>query len=201
MSVFDSYDDYELLYLLKQGDLKAFAAIHKRYYGILYVHAYKMFPDREEVKDLLQELFTHLWNNRNEINFEVNLKGYLYTAARNRILNIFKHQKIKSAYISSFTSFIDNDAPSADKQFRLKELIAIIDAEVSSLPGQMRLIFEMSRNANLSHNQIALELNISPLTVRKQVNNSLKILRIKLAAHFFSLFLVFIYSIAAFRLF
>ncbi|OKS87434.1 RNA polymerase sigma-70 factor [Mucilaginibacter polytrichastri] len=201
MSLHDSYDDCSLLNLLKQGDLKAFAAIHKRYYGILYIHAYKMFPDREEVKDLLQELFTGLWNNRDEINFDLNLKGYLYTAARNRILNIFKHQKVKSAYISSFKLFIDNNSPSADKQYRMKELAALIEAEVSSLPPQMRLIFEMSRNANLSHNEIALQLNISPLTVRKQVNNSLKILRIKLAVHFFSFFLIFIYSIATLRLF
>lgn len=201
MSIYESYDDCALLNLLKEGDLKAFAAIHKRYYGILYIHAYKMFPDREEVKDLLQELFTCFWNNREEIDPDINLKGYLYTGARNRILNIFKHQKIKSAYISSFKSFIDNNGPSADKQFRMKELIAIIDAGVSSLPPQMRLIFEMSRNSNLSHNEIAHELNISPLTVRKQVNNSLKILRIKLAAHIFIIFFLFLYSIGLFRLF
>jgi len=201
MLAYDSYDDCTLLNLLKQGDFKAFAAVHKRYYGILYIHAYKMFPDREEVKDLLQELFTCFWNNREELEPNINLKGYLYTAARNRILNIFKHQKVKSDYINSLKSFIDNNSPSADKQFRMKELIAIIDAEVSALPPQMRLIFEMSRNANLSHNEIALELKISPLTVRKQVNNSLKILRVKLATHFFNIFLLFVYSIGLFRLF
>lgn len=190
MSFYDLCDDSKLFNLLKEGDLNAFAAVHKRYYGILYIHAYKMFPDREEVKDILQEVFLCLWNNRDDIVLELNLKGYLYTATRNRILNIFKHQKIKSAYISSFASFIEDESPCVDKQFRLKELTALIDAEVGLLPPQMRLIFEMSRNANLSHNEIALELNISPLTVRKQINNSLKILRMKLATHFLT-FLTF----------
>ena len=188
MPAYDSYNDNELFILLKKGDLKAFTAIHRRYYGILYIHAYKRFPDREEVKDILQELFTSLWNSREEINFNANLKAYLYTAVRNRILNVFKHQKVKSNYITSFQQFKDQFEPTADEPLRMKELISLIDAEVRELPPQMRLIFEMSRNSNLSHHEIAEKLNISPLTVKKQVNNSLKILRVRLGTHFYMLF-------------
>jgi DNA-directed RNA polymerase specialized sigma24 family protein len=63
MSKYDSYSDDELTTLLKQGDLAAFTAIHRRYFGVLYSHAYKRLPDREEIKDILQELFTCIWNN------------------------------------------------------------------------------------------------------------------------------------------
>ncbi|MDB5151479.1 MAG: polymerase sigma-70 factor [Mucilaginibacter sp.] len=189
MAGYNLYSDYELTVLLKQGDLAAFTAIHKRYYGVLYSHAYKRLPDREDVKDVLQELFTAIWNKRETLNFNVNLQAYLYTGVRNRILNIFKHQKIKSDYVASFSSFLVNNQPTPDDTLRIKELMAIVNAEVSALPPQMRLIFELSRNANLSHNEIAEKLNISPLTVKKQVNNSLKVLRLKLGTHFFMLFL------------
>jgi len=182
------YSDGELIDLLKLGDLSAFTAIHMRYYGVLYSHAYKRLPDREEVKDILQELFIYIWNNRESINLNSNLQAYLYTAIRNRILNVFKHQKVRSDYITSFEKFSVNNEPMPDEMLRNKELIAIIDAEVSALPPQMRMIFELSRNANLSHKEIAEKLNISPLTVRKQVNNSLKILRVKLGTHFLMLF-------------
>ncbi|HTD40171.1 MAG TPA: RNA polymerase sigma-70 factor [Mucilaginibacter sp.] len=189
MSVCDSYSDVELTTLLKQGNLDAFTSIHRRYYGILYSHAYKRLQDREEVKDILQELFSCLWNNRESINFNVNLQAYLYTAVRNRILNVFKRQKVRSDYVESFRKFIENNEPTPDETLRLKELIIIIEAEVNTLPPQMKLIFEMSRNAKLSHKEIAQELNISPLTVKKQVNNSLRILRIKLGTLFLMLFL------------
>ncbi len=188
MSVYDSYSDDELTALLQQGNLDAFSCIHKRYYGVLYSHAYKRLPDREEIKDILQELFTCIWNNRESISFNVNLQAYLYTAVRNRILNTFKHQKIRTDYISSFQKFIIDNEPAPDEMLRLKELIAIVEAEVMNLPPQMQLIFKMSRNANLSHHEIAEKLNISPLTVKKQVNNSLRILRVKLGTHFFMLF-------------
>jgi len=188
MSGYDSYSDVELTALLREGSLDAFTSIHRRYYGVLYSHAYKRLPDREEVKDILQELFTFIWNNRETINFNVNLQAYLYTAVRNKILDVFKHQKIRSNYVTSFASFLINNEPTPDETLRIKELITIIDAEVSTLPPQMRLVFELSRNANLSHHEIAEKLNISPLTVKKQVNNSLRILRVKLGTHFFMLF-------------
>jgi RNA polymerase sigma factor (sigma-70 family) len=44
----------------------------------------------------------------------------------------------------------------------------------------MREIFELSRYDNLSHKQISEKLNLSEKTVKKQVNNALKILRVKL---------------------
>jgi RNA polymerase sigma-70 factor (family 1) len=185
---YESCNDDELIVLLRKGDLDAFTTIHKRYYGVLYNHAYKRLPDREEVKDLLQELFTYIWNNKETIKFNINLQAYLYTAVRNKILNVFKHQKIKSDYITSFEAFLVNDEPTPDETLRIKELINIINAEVSALPPQMRLIFEMSRNANLSHHEIAEKLQISPLTVKKQVNNSLRILRVKLGTYFFMMF-------------
>ncbi|WP_183558962.1 RNA polymerase sigma-70 factor [Mucilaginibacter sp. SP1R1] len=188
MNHYNLSSDLELVSMLKDGDLTAFTEIHRRYYGVLYSHAYKRLPDSEEVKDILQELFICIWNNRETINIGSNLPAYLYTSVRNRILNIFKHQKIESDYITSFLHFAHQNEPLADEPFRIKELVAIVEAEVSLLPPQMRLIFEMSRNSYLSHQEIADKLNISSLTVRKQINNSLKILRVKLGTHFFMLF-------------
>jgi RNA polymerase sigma-70 factor (ECF subfamily) len=189
MSSYELLSDTELTLLLRKGDVAGFSEIHNRYYPILYRHAYKRLQDREEVKDILQELFSSIWHNKASFNLNTSLSAYLYTAVRNRVLNVYKHHKIKSDYITSLQSFIDqNKVPEPDENVRIKQLIELIEAEVARLPVQMRRIFEMSRNANLSHQQIADELNISPLTVRKQVNNSLKILRVKLGTHFFMLF-------------
>jgi RNA polymerase sigma-70 factor (ECF subfamily) len=49
----------------------------------------------------------------------------------------------------------------------------------------MRLIFEMSRNSHLTHKEIADELGISPQTVRTQVRNALRILRVKVGTNIF----------------
>ncbi len=189
MALYGKYSDDDLITLLRQDDISAFTAIHSRYYGALYQHAYKRLPDRDTVKDLLQELFIHLWEKRKSMEIKGGLQAHLCTAIRNKVINIFKHEKVKSNYITSLINFEETDKSTADETVRTKELIALIKAEVNNLPPKMKMVFELSRDSNLSHNEIAEILKISPLTVRKQVNNSLKILRAKLASHLLSLFL------------
>lgn len=188
MATYSNYSDQELSELLKNSDEFAFTEIHHRYYGLLYAHASRRLSEPDEIKDILQEIFLYLWHNR-EQNFTGHLSGYLYTAVRNKIFNIYKHNKIKSDYVESLQDFLAHSEPIADEILREKELIQFVEKEVANLPSKMRLIFELSRNSHLSHQEIADKLDISPQTVKKQVANSLKILRMKLGSHFHSGFL------------
>ncbi len=182
---YENYSDESLSHLLKSGDHHAFTEIYRRYTGILQQHAYSKLLDREEAMDVVQELFTWLWLKRDSIQFNSNLSGYLYTAIRNRIINIFAHKKISTDYISSLQNFIDQGQAVTDYQVREKDLKRQIESEVAQLPEKMRQIFEMSRKAGLPHKEIALKLNLSEKTVKNQINNSLKILRGKLGPLFF----------------
>jgi RNA polymerase sigma-70 factor (family 1) len=176
--------DDELMALLREGDVSAFEEIHRRYYPVLYSHAYRRLPEREEVKDILQEVFTYLWNNRLTLTFESGINAYLYTCVRNRIINIYRHHKIKDLYLHSIECFAQNPDINTDEHLRTKELIALLEREIQALPPKMSVVFRMSRQEQLSHKEIAEKLDISVFTVRKQINNSLKILRVKLGTLF-----------------
>lgn len=185
---YQSHSDHELLGMLRSGDKAALNEIYKRYQGILYSHAFRRFPDREEVRDVVQDIFINLWNNREHLQVDTSLAAYLYTSTRNRLLNIIRHQKVQDAYVHSLQNFIDKGENITDEKLREKELIHLVEQEVAALPAQMRLIFEMSRHLNMSHQQIAEELKLSPLTVRTQVRNALRILKVRLGAHVFCIF-------------
>ena len=60
-------NDTELITLLRSGDRGAYTEIYRRYKGILLIHAYKKLGDFEEAKDILQETFSFLWKDRDEI--------------------------------------------------------------------------------------------------------------------------------------
>ena len=181
--------DQELFNLLKQGDHDAFNEIYKRYQPVLFNHAYRRFPDREQVRDIIQELFTYIWKNRSDIHLSGSLAGYLYSSVRNKVLNHFRDDKVKEAFNLSLTEFLENEKSMiTDHLIREKELIALIEEEVSKLPVQMQLIFRMSREAHMNHNEIAKQLGLSPHTVRTQVKNALRILRTKLGSAVFILF-------------
>ena len=97
---------------------------------------------------------------------------------------MISHQKIHSDYIVSLQQFIDAGEYITDHKIRHSQLLNIIEKEISLLPPKMREVFELSRNEKLSHNEIAEHLGISPQTVKKQVQNALKILKIKLGPLF-----------------
>ncbi|WP_235005431.1 RNA polymerase sigma factor [Pedobacter nyackensis] len=185
MSVYSSYSDQDLVALLKRGERLALTEIYNRYQGVLYSHAYRRLPDREEVGDIIQELFVYLWTNRQQLYFTTSLSSYLYASVRNRILNQYRNRKVRDNFAASLQEFIDQGENIIEDQLREKELSLLIEQEIAALPDQMRLVFEMSRKLEMSHNEIAAALNLSPHTVRNQVHNALKILRVKLGANIF----------------
>ncbi|MCD0488639.1 RNA polymerase sigma-70 factor [Pedobacter sp. MC2016-14] len=190
MDVYRNYTDVELTDLLRSGDHLAFTEIYKRYTNVLQGHAYSKLQDREEAIDLVQELFVSLWTKRESIVIHTTLSGYLYTAVRNRILNVILHKKVASDYITSLQDFIDHGEALTDHLVREKELRLIIEKEISALPEKMRAVFELSRKEGLSHKEIAEKLGLSEKTVKNQVNNSLKALKGKLGPLFVFLVLM-----------
>lgn len=180
MSIYNSLKDSELLGLLRSGNEKAFAEIYERYWGLMFHHVLKMTGDKDETKDLVQELFTNLWLNVEQIEPETNISAYLYVSARNKVINLIRHDKVKNNYLSSLSNFANHHQNSILEQLSAKDLSIAIDREIQNLPCKMREIFELSRKKFRSHKEIAEELQISDKTVKKQINNAIKILRLRL---------------------
>ena len=181
MAISANTTDVELIQLIKTGGKGAFEEVYDRYWAPMYVHAFKMLKDEDEAKDTIQELFAHLWARRQELELQSSLKGYLYTALRNRILNIFESRKVRGNYIESLALYFEEHHLVTEERFREKELENIIEREIANLPEKMRTVFELSRKQHLSHKEIALELQISDKTVKKQINNAIRILKLKIS--------------------
>ncbi|WP_183579689.1 RNA polymerase sigma factor [Mucilaginibacter sp. X5P1] len=188
MLKYNPLTDQQLASLLKDGDHGAYKEIYNRYTGILYRHAFAKLQDREEAKDIVQELFITLWDKYEQIDFQTNLAGYLYRMLQNRILNLIAHKKVASQYIDSLQEFIDYGEAITDHLVRINDLKDLIEREIAGLPDKMREVFELSRKSYLSHKEIAEKLDISEKTVKNQINGALKILRKKLGVAIFFLF-------------
>jgi RNA polymerase sigma-70 factor (family 1) len=188
MAKYKQLQDLDLIVLLKEDDEAAFTEIYERYKWILYSHAYKKLKNREEARDVIQELFAGLWTKRNAINFNANLSGYLYTAMRNKILNIIAHQQVADKYVDSLEAYAAQDSFIADHLIREKQLAILIEQEIASLPPKMKALFLLSRKEYLSHREIACKMEISEETVKRQMKNALKTLRLKLGIFSFLLF-------------
>lgn len=169
--------DQELSISLRAGSRTAFAEIYERYWSVLLSHAIKMLKDEEKAQDAVQDVFQMLWEKSPALNIHTSLSSFLYTSLRYRILDKLKRDKIEDRFLNTLQTEIESGVSSTDDAMAEKEFARKIEEGLNMLPPKMRTVFELSRMNDYSYREISKELNLSENTVKKQISNSLKILR------------------------
>ena len=82
-------------------DEKSFEILFKTHYDALVRFVYKYLNDLEESEEIVQDVFYTLWNKSDNLKIQSSIKSYLYQAARNKSLNIIKHNKVKQKHVES----------------------------------------------------------------------------------------------------
>lgn len=180
MTAYNQLPDAELTTLLQGGDQAAFTEIYSRHWKLIYAHVYKMLREEDDAKDIVQEVFGNLWSRAASIKNNTNISGLLYTAARNKVFDLIEKNKVRTDYVGEIASFLSDQRNYQVDTIDEKRIIEILEREIQKLPPKMREIFELSRKEHLSHKEIAAKLNISEQTVKKQVQNTLKVIKPKL---------------------
>jgi len=179
------YSDDELVKMLKEDEHDAFGLIYKRHAGNLFRACYNINRNKAECEDVIQELFAELWLKKSTLHVTTSLKGYLFTAAKNRILMKIRSQKITVDLdqIAELTNYQTTDDLVMEKELKL-----CLQKEIAHLPVRCSEIFKLSRNQQLSNKEIASQLNLSIKTVENQITIAIKRLRNTLSD--FSIFLL-----------
>lgn len=168
-------DDSVLLTAVRQGDIRAYNALFRRYYPSLCVYCSR-FIEVEEVEDIVQEVMTWLWEKRAEIQFETSLNAYLYKMVYNRTLNQNLRNEKKVHVEGFFQQRLEEEAQYQDVH-DIEELINMTNHAIEKLPVQYRETFMMHRLDGMSYKEIAEQLQISPKTVDYRIQQSLRLLR------------------------
>ena len=170
-------DDILLLKLIKQGDQIAFRHLFYQYADSLERFITYYIHDREKSQDLVLDIFTYIWENRQNFEIKQTLKAYLFQAARNKSFTYIRDKKIP-VYLGEMEGM--EIVQNYDSELELQELHHLIEEAVSLLPDKCREIFRKSREENLTNKEIAGQLHISEKTVEGQITIALKKIRIHL---------------------
>lgn len=172
--------DQELVTLLKEGNAHAFTQLFDRYQPLLFIHARKVTKDSDEAADIVQEVFLSLWDRRHNLEIKGSLLAYLSNAVRFKFIDLMGKKKVRADHANSLSKYIEAGSPVTDHQVRERELLRIIEAEIDNLPPKLKLIYELSRKANMTTAQIASLLDVSEKTVQNQISLAVRQLRIRL---------------------
>ena len=151
-----------LLWSRVQGDdPKAFEALFRKYFYTLCLLSRRYTRDMTTSREVVQDLFIHLWENRKNIKITSSIRSYLATATRfNSIRRIKADQKV-----IIFTDVLPDSGQELADHLEYAELQAAIVRAIDGLPEQCRKVFELSRFELLKHSEIASRLEISVKTV------------------------------------
>ncbi len=171
-----SEQDLALFEEVKKDDLKAYETLFNRYYKELYRFAYNYLREQAPAEEMAQEVFLYLWEKRSQIDIKTTLKTYLYSAIKNKCLNFIKYEKPRRHELEeNHLAMMITHQPekSGDPELMKKH----IEDAINQLPTKCRQIFVLSRNAGLTYEEIAEEMDISIKTVENQMSIALKKLR------------------------
>ena len=166
----DIQDDILLLNQIREGNESVFKHLFETYFTPLcrFVHVY--ISEKAIVEELVLDIFVYIWENRDKIQIQISLKAYLFQAARNRALNALRQEKRIVPLCEIDQDMLNTDIVSLEEE----ELYRLIQEAILELPEKCKEIFTLSRNENLSNQEIANKLDISVKTVEAQITKSLK---------------------------
>ena len=170
-------EERSLILRLIGGDEDAFCELYATYKNRLIYFAMRFLKSREYAVEVFQDAFSVVWQSRRFINPDASFSSYLYTIMRNRILNQLRNaaneEKLKESILSQALDYTED----TKREVMLNDLKSLISHALQQLTPRQREIFEMSREAQLSHKEIADKLGISVNTVQEHISTSLKLIR------------------------
>lgn len=174
------HTDKELLLLIQQGQRGAFNEVYERYWQKLYMVTVKRIKSSDEAKDLVQDLFFSLWTKRETLSVNSSLSAYLFAAIKYKIINYIEANIVKRDYINSLDKAVIDYDNSTREKIAYNDLDSFLQTGINTLSPKVREVFQLSRQENLSINEIAERLQVSHQTVKNQISKALKTLRIHL---------------------
>jgi RNA polymerase sigma-70 factor (ECF subfamily) len=145
--------------------------------------------DRDAAKDVLQDVFLKLWNNRANIEFGDHIKHYLFKATVHTSYNFLRNGRNKRN-VESTEGIVELPSPPGEDNPEFRELDEKVRAAIDRLPPKCKTIYILCRHEGLKYQQIADTLGLSIKTVENQMGIALQKLRDELKPFLFGSFMI-----------
>jgi len=160
----------------------ALGQIAEQFYPALLNYGLKINHDREQLRDILQELFLDLWAHRETLSMPANIKAYLFGAYRNKIYKARQRfdRSVECEELAFDSDAVDAEVPMdsflirEETQTRYRLQVSRLIAKLSR--RQQEVIF-LHYYEEMDSDQIAEVMNISRQGVYNLLSRTLKELR------------------------
>jgi len=190
-------NESDLLLKLQAGDTRAFEQLYHQYSPRLYLNILKMVKDELTAEELIQELFTKIWQKREVMGIETDFLSYLYRVAQNLVHDFFRKLQRDRKMMEHFKSIATENYEQIETALNYKESEHLLNTVLNKLSPQQRSVYVFCKVEGYTYKQTAEKMGISPHTVKEylsKANNAVKIYLISNLEVTFGLFLLLFYK-------
>ena len=178
--MYKNLDDNELFAYVRQDNEQAYTELYNRYWQKLYFIAHKHLRSDPEAREIVQEVFFALWDQRKTLVIG-SFPAYIAAMTRYAVYASLARKKKQAENIKE--QAIGQSVPAAlSELLENKWLLETISQLSSRLPEKCRLVFIKNKLLDQPLSQVAADLQISPKTAEVHLTKALKIIRGKLGA-------------------
>ena len=156
--------------------IDGFERFYREHYRQMYRVAYTLTEDTDDAKDAVSQVFAQLWQSQPAIDDD-HLQGYLQVAVRNQCLYLLRQQASRR----QLSVELVQDAHDVEEDYAHRDMMEAlnryIDAHLSSAD---RAILQLHYEENLTYEETAESLGLTPSYVNKRITHSLALLRRKM---------------------
>ncbi|HMH23829.1 MAG TPA: RNA polymerase sigma-70 factor [Puia sp.] len=166
-----------LLSQVAMGNDKAFAKLFHHYRTRIYSYAFHLFENSGLADELVQDVFLKVWLNRGKLPQLTRFESWLFIIARNQVFDTLKLMAKEATARKQLVRVIPATQNPVENQLIAKENELRLHHALDRLSPQQKLVFTLSRQQGMNHEEIASRLNISRNTVKTHLVHALKTLR------------------------
>jgi RNA polymerase sigma-70 factor (ECF subfamily) len=158
---------------IKEGNHESFRQIYNKYCEKVYVFAVRYINNYREAEEIVQEVFSRIWEHRRNLDENRSFNGYLLTITKNLIFNEHRKKLNFDAYAQYIINYIQGNTNQTENQVIYENVKKLVNDEVEKFPPKRRQIYNLSRHEGLTYMEIARKLKISEKTVEAHLRLAL----------------------------
>lgn len=176
---------------MSAANSKYFTLLFESHHRAIYAYAFKKSKDSFVAEEIAQTTFIKFWQYhlRTDVAEQEHPEKLLFFIAKALLVDFYRKKSATISIENMLTVAEDIADDNMDRRYEVLQFSNMMQAAANTLPDRQKLVFEKSYFEDLTHDQIAKELNISRQTVKNQLSKALKQVRKKAAEQFLSTFI------------
>lgn len=162
--------DEEIAHLVQNDNIELFGVLIERYEVKIKRYARKFLSDKEDINDVVQEIFIKVYKNIESFDIKRKFSSWLYRIAHNELINALKKKKRKTLPLLNLDVFLPYYYKNEDLDEKIdkKRMQGIIDKCLDDLDFKYQEPIVLHYFEELSYKEISdvMEIPVSTVGIR-----------------------------------